>query len=451
MPFLLLRTLRYGAAGLLLLSLLLPWYRVPVSVHRNLQGGYAATVSEPVTTVIFKIFLLLVFVVGWWLGNRHRRSGTLHWATLVASCSYLSCLFIVIAYPALTIQRCAALSAHAAWMQQQNASMIRVQGDVRTAQEFSHRSGQPEVYVKEVLPRTFVVVSTPVNSFFKLRLANLAEILTWLGFCPTFSEFARLGWFSGVFGSFLLAISFSRTKIIPDTTHREVSGVHGMVSLVGLGALLLCLLCLTPVVMAGRELEKSREAASEGHFGESLRHLDAAEILIPVLAYQTDAIYQRGWLDRKLGAKTWEAQLNAAIREETEGFDSRAAEHYLSLLEADLPQPVRNEAFRGTLRLAINDLNTGLLERAAGALEQLLAIDPTCLKANYALQLADLRSLRKGPLEDDVARFSAVYGCMQSIEKRVVIAAAHNRVAQLDFDARDTTKLGNEMRAAIGQ
>jgi hypothetical protein len=451
MPFLLLRTLRYGGAGLLLLSLLLPWYGVPVGVRRNLEGGYAATVTEPATTVVFKMLLLLVLAVCWWLGSRYRRSHTFHWRTLTAFCSYLSFFFILIAYPALTIQRCAALSAHAAWMQLQNASMIQVAGDVRTAQEFAHRSGQPEVYVKEVLPRTFAVVSTPVDCFFKLRLARLPEILTWLGFCPPFSEFARLGWFSGVFGSFLLAISFSRTKNIADPTHRDVSGVHRTVSLLVLGGLLLCLLCLTPVVMAGWELANSREAATEGHFRESLRHLDAAEILMPVLAYHTDVVYQRGWLDRKVGANTRESQINAAIREETEGFNSRAAEHYLSLLEPGVPQPVRDEAFRGTLRLAINDLNTGLLARATGTLQQLLAIDPTCLKANYALQLADLRSSRKGQLEDDVARFAAVYGRMQSIEKRVVIAAAHNRIAELDFDARDTPKLGDEMRAAIGQ
>src|SRR4029077_14618488 len=161
MPFLLLRTLRYCAAGLLFLSLLLPWYGVPVSVRRDLHGGYAAVVAEPVTTVVFKAFFLLVLAGGWWLGRRHRRSDTLRWTTLVASCSYLSFFVIVIAYPAMTIQRCAALSAHAAWMQLQNASLIRVGGDIRTAQEFAHRSGQPEVYVKEVVPRTFVVVSAP--------------------------------------------------------------------------------------------------------------------------------------------------------------------------------------------------------------------------------------------------------------------------------------------------
>jgi hypothetical protein len=446
MPFLLQRMLRYCAAGLLFLSLLLPWYAVPVSIRRDLHGGYAAVVAQPVTTIVFKAFLLLVIAGGIWLGRRQRCSSTFRWATLIATCSYLFFFAIVIAYPALTIQRCATLSAHGAWMQLQNASLIRISGDVRTAQEFAHRSGQPEVYVKEVVPRTFVVVSTPVDSFFKLRLAKLTEVLAWLGFCPPFSEFARLGWFSGVFGSLLLALSFSRLETIPGATSQNVGGLHRLVWLS-----IISLFCLTPVVMAGRELAKSREAAAEGQFRESLRHLDLAELWMPVLAYHTDVVYQRGWLDQRSGAKTWEAQLNVAIREETEGFDSRAAEHYRSFLGSAAPQPVRDEAFRGILRFAIKDLNAGLVARATGDLKQLLAIDPTCLKANYALQIADLRSFNKRSLEDDVASFTAVYRRMQSIEKRVVIAAAHRRIAELDFDARDTANLGDEMRAAIGQ
>ncbi len=123
-----------------------------------------------------------------------------------------------------------------------------------------------------------------------------------------------------------------------------------------------------------------------------------------------------------------------AIREEIEGFKLRAAQDYLSLLEpGSVPEPVFDEAFRGTLRLAIDDFNAGLFDRATGTFERLLVLDPTCLKANYALQLADLRSFRKGRLEDEVASFIAVYRCLQSIEKNVVIAAAHRRIADLDY------------------
>ncbi len=56
-------------------------------------------------------------------------------------------------------------------------SMIRFDGDIRTAQEFMHHSGEPEVYLKKVLPSNFAVVSTPMDSFYSLRLAKLPERL----------------------------------------------------------------------------------------------------------------------------------------------------------------------------------------------------------------------------------------------------------------------------------
>jgi hypothetical protein len=452
MPFLLLRTLRYGAAGLLLLSLLLPWMSVPFGVRGNLQVGYAAIVAEPATTLLFKAFLILIIMGGCWFGRRPRRSHVFSWETGIASMSYLFFVVVGIAYPALTIQRCAKLSAHATWIEMQNLSMILFDGDISTAQEFMHHSGEPEVYLKKVLPSSFYVFSTPVDFFHSLRLAKLSAITEWLGFGSAFSEFARPGWFAALFGSFLLALSFSRTNNILDAPARRSSWAPLIVSLLVLAPLLLWVICLTPVMMAGSELASAREAAATGQFKESLRHLDVAETLVPVLAYHTGVIYQRGWLDRKLGLKTPEAELHAAIREEIEGFRSRAAQDYLALLEpGDVPGPVRDEAFRGTLRLAIDDFNAGLFNRATGTFERLLALDPTCLKANYALQLADLRSFRKGRLEDEVARFIAVYRCMQSIEKSVMIATAHRRIADLDYAARDTAHLGDEMRAAIGQ
>jgi hypothetical protein len=452
MPFLLLRTLRYIAVGLLLLSLLQPWMSVPFGVRGNLQMGYSAIVAEPATTLFFKALLLLIIMGGWWYGRRRRRSPTFRWETWIASLSYLFFLVVAIVYPALTIQRCATLSAHATWIEMQNLSMIRFDGDISTSQEFMHHSGEPEVYLKKVLPSSFSIFSTPTDCFHSLRLAKLSALTEWLGFGLAFSEFVRRGWFAASFGSFLLGLSFSRTEKILNAPARRSSKVSLTVSLLVLAPLLLWVICLTPVMLAGSELASAREAASAGQFKESLRHLDAAELLVPVLAFHTGLIYQRGWLDRKLGIKTPEAELEAAIREEMEGFRSRAAQDYLSLLEpGSVPQPVHDEAFRGTLRLAIDDFNAGLFDRATSVFERLLALDPSCLKANYALQLADLRSLRKGRLEDEVASFIAVYRCQQCIEKSVVIAAAHRRIAELDYDARDTAHLGDEMRAAIGQ
>jgi hypothetical protein len=449
MPFLLLKLLRFVATGLLLSSLLLPWFCVPFGIHENGHGGYTALVTEAASTPAFKVFLSGVVLWVAWMANRRCRSGPIIWAMPTVAGGYLLFLVLTIVYPALTIQRCAAVSANAAWLQTQNVSLIRVGGDARTAQEYSHLPGEWEVSVKEILPRAFVAIPTPVSSFSELRLARLPQLAMWFGFSPAFYEFARPGWFCGIFGSFLLAISFCRSKKGIGLPCRERWLAHRIFLLFIPGACFLWVLCLVPVVMAGRELDAARENAAEGRFGESLRHLDLAETWIPVLAFNTDAVYQRGWLDHKLGVESRAAELVSAIHEEIEGFSERAIQHYTELLDTEAPKTIRDEAFRGILRLAIKDFNAGLVDRAAFHLTHLLSIDPTSLKANYALQLADLRSFRKDRLVTEVAQFIAIYACMQCLEKRVVISAAHHRLAELDFEYHDPGKVADEMRAAL--
>ena len=48
-----------------------------------------------------------------------------------------------------------------------------------------------------------------------------------------------------------------------------------------------------------------------------------------------------------------------------------------------------------------------------------------------------------------MAKFEAVYKCFESLEKSALLASAHRRIAELDYDFRDAGKLGDEMRAAI--
>ena len=179
---------------------------------RHGSGGYAAILREAPSTLAFKIFVVCVLLSAGWIGYRRRRSGSLAWAMPMVTGGSLLLVAVTIAYPAMTIQRCAEVSAHAAWLQTQNVSLIRVGGDVRTAQEYSHQPGEWEVGVKDILPRAFVAIPTPVSSFFELRVARLPQLAMWLGFSPAFYEFAGPGWFCGIFGSFLLVVSLARRK-----------------------------------------------------------------------------------------------------------------------------------------------------------------------------------------------------------------------------------------------
>ena len=451
MPALLLNISRFCAFSLLCLSLLFPWLRVPVGITEFTAGNYVIHFSEPVTTIAFKAFVLvlLLSLCAWRL--RHRRSyAPVPQLSPFCAGGIVILMAIIIVYPALTMQRCAVISAHASWLQDQSYSLIQPNGDAFNAQEYFYESGQPTVGVKEVLPRSFTAMPTPIlNSFSDLHLAKLEDCVSWLGLSQSFCVFARRGWFCGIFGAFLLAVSFGR----PNGSVPASAGgprKYPFIRLFALfGACFLYLLCLCPVVIAGHELAKAQSATLEGNFRRALEDLDLAEVWLPVFAYETDLIYQRGWLERKLGFNSPFVQVFSAIREEEESFDTRAAQHYSELLETQNPGPVRSEAYRGALRLALKDFNSGAINRAAVSLKKLSEIDPSCIKAYYALGLADLQKLQKEQLESDTAKFEAVYRCFQTLEKSSLIASAHRRVAELEFDYRDIPRLGTEMRAAI--
>lgn len=450
MPALVRNTARVIAYVLLAVSLFFPWLRVPVGFREPPTVVPAVIFAEPVSTVIFKAYVLAVVLVFGWLAYRQRRSGLSPATSPMAAGGTLLLITLAIAYPSLTMQRCAAVSAHAGWLQAQNYSMIEPDGDSFNAQEYFYQAQQPEVEVREVLPRSFSALPSPlIYSFSDLRLSKLEEVIDWLGLSESFCQFIRRGWFCAVFGSFLLAVSFIRTRDSRSSERLAVEKGHSIRPFAVLGALIVCALCLAPVVIAGRELAWAQSATLDGNFKLALGHIEAAQVWMPVFAYDTDLICQRGWLEEKLMVDSPTAQVSRAIREEEEGFNLRAARHYADLLDRLEPGPARDEAFRGALRLALKDFNSGLIDRATLRLEQLVQIDPTCVKAYYALQLADLRSCQKERLESDTANFEALYNCFQSLEKASLIASAHRRVAELEFKYRDISRLGDELRAAI--
>ena len=445
MPLLLLRLSRVMAFALLSLSLLVPWFRVPVSVREDLNGNCTVVLSQPESTIIFKGLVLTALLIACFVAYRRRRARVANWPAPLIICGSSLLAVLGIAYPSLTMQRCAEISAHAGWLQAQNYSLTLPTGDTYRAQEFAHDQGQGLVNIATLLPRAFEALPTPVavNSFSDLRLSRLEELLMWLGLSPSFCQFIYRGWFCGIFGAFLLVVSFMRTgrgKVrLPPSVPLLLIG----------GTFLACVLCLIPIVMAGRDLLSAQKAVAEERLSDALHYLDRVEVWVPVLAYNTDVIYQRAWLENKLGIHSDAAQLFSAIREEEEGFSSRAALHYSEALRGKSDGPFRGEAYRGALRLAIEDFNAGLTDRAGERFKELQAIDSSSVKVNYALQLAYFRIYRKEELEREVARFEALYGCFQSLEKSGLIASAHRRTAELDFDFRDIPKLGEEMRAAI--
>lgn len=447
MATLALRIFRILALGFLFVGLVLPWFRVPVGLVEKPLLTFAPQFAEPVATTAVKALVAAILVVTWLIGRRKRKSDATRsaWGAPMRSAGCIILLLAGIIFPAMTIQRCASISAHAAWLQVQNDSFIRPFGDAFKSQEYEHEPGQPELQVKEVSPRAFEVFPTPLlNSFSDLNLSRLEEMLTWVGFSPAFCQFAYWGWYCVIVGSGLLFAVYVREDKGDGTIRFAVKLIPALM----LAGLLVSVGCLTPIVIAGVNLMKSQTAAANGRFSESLRDLDTAKAWVPALAYGSGMLYQRGYLAARLGLDTPERMLLTAVTNDEDGIEDRASTLYLGLLDSK-SDPVKKEAFRGALRLALKDFNSGLVDRAGNTLNRLLAVDPTSIKVIYALQLVDLRNHLKSRLEADVSRFEVVYKTFQSHEKGAIVASAHRRLADLEFDFGDKERLTEEMSAAI--
>ena len=441
------RLSRVASILLLVAGLALPWYHVPTGLKPDAKGGVSATFADPWSTIIFKA-LIVAILLGVLFYSRRRsinQLGRSRWLVRRFGCASfgrdrLSCVYHPTLRQGNSPRRLAAA---------QNDSMILSYGDSLTGEEYAYQSGQRAVLVTEVLPRSFQAIPTmQFKSLFDLHLSDLPAIVMLVGYTPAFCQFVSRGWWCVLFGALFFAVSFGRTL---DLTEPRAMLKLWSTILPGfaLSAVLLWGIFLLPVLIAGLELSKSEETADLGRYAEARRWLNRATTFVPILAYNTDIVFQEGYFDQKLGVDSAASKLVTAIRDEEEGFIDSAAGRYADLLDPSNPEPVRDEAFRGGLRRALTDLNAGLADKASAALTRLLTIDPSSIKVNYALQLADLRRQRKDALEQHVADFEAIYSSFQSLEKDALLAAAHRRLAELDFDDHDIAHIGDDLRAAI--
>jgi hypothetical protein len=442
-----LRITRVLAFILLGLALVLPWYRVPVGVRQVGAGVYSAIYLQPVSTLVFKT-LLVACLIAIVVYCRRRSVTSLKRLAFVSGMGLLLLVLLATSFAPLTFQRCAKVAAHGEWLTDQDFSLVLPTGDSMTEEEYSYQPSEPLVAITDVIPRAFAIMPVPeFTTALDIHVSQLPEITMWVGYTDGFCEFAGRGWFCGLFGAILLFASFSRPiRIIPSSSKMPAWRFLGGALIAGI---VLEGLWLVLPLLAGMEIHQARRDAALGEFEAAKSRLNRAFVLLPALHFSTDILFQEGWLDQRTGhADSEECRLVKAIEEEEEHLSGRAWEHYQQLIGSADSEGVRAEAYRGALRLALQDLNSGSEDKAAARLAELLALDRSCIKANYALQLADLRLHRKAELEQDVAQFEIVYGTFESLAKIAPIATAHKRLAELDFESNDAADLGDQLRAA---
>ena len=147
----------------------------------------------------------------------------------------------------------------------------------------------------------------------------------WLGYTPDFCQFVGKGWFCAILGATLLVVSFARNLETRSELGLETNFVYAPLLFLLGGSFVAGSICLLPVLIAGEEISSSRAAVARGDFERSLHHLGIAEAWLPILSYQTDVLYQKGWLKLKLKQKDPDTDLVLALTFEEEGASARAA------------------------------------------------------------------------------------------------------------------------------
>jgi hypothetical protein len=255
-----------------------------------------------------------------------------------------------------------------------------------------------------------------------------------LGYTDSFCQFVGAGWFVAIVATLgLLAAGWSEDGVIqPGRIKTSVR--------FGLAAGLVCTLAaLTPVLVVAVKVAAAREATARGEYETAAAHLDGAAAAFPLLNKDCVFAIQRGLLDWRLGRlDSPQARIYRAELYERQGQDAVAEHDYRDIMTSvERDTPVHHEACLGLLRIGIVALNTGHSNRATELIETVLEQEPCNIKANFALQLAYLRTSRRSELEQLVKRVERIYARYQFPTKMLIVSFSHENAKLAAYLAGD--------------
>lgn len=403
------------AALLLLVALWKPWMEVPLDVTESADGTVKCVMSRPRSAVPFRItcagFALIMGAGHAW----HRRTSDRK--AILAGAFLASQLF----FPNVVMAWEPTYSARANWLHIQHENLVWLGGDLCTNLEFSRKSWKDRVYMVDT-PRQINVMRMPSSG---LGAFQFGRLMTWfenLGYSNRFCQFVRMGWICAIIGTFLLIVA----ECLPGGKLNRRRFVRS--SLAGLAVFLIGTLIATgPIVASSLALDACRESIARGQYDAAAGQLQEAVRTLPAFREDTFYVAQMGLIDHRRGRRDSDfARLFEANLKERQGRYAQAMDGYQAVI-ASTPKDsaVRREALRAVLRAGLHALNGQKNEQARALLEQVLAEEPCNLKANYALQLACLRTGHRAELERMVSRLVAVYGAFQMPTKAIVMASSY--------------------------
>lgn len=428
------RGIAFISLALLPVAAMLPWYCVPVGIRTSADGGVECQCPTPYAARLLALTCVAVAAArawGWYRGRSHTERTARELAVfLVALLSFPYCLTVLDT----------SLAAQSARLFEQHENLTAFNGDYSVDQEFGSRSWRRYIYANSEDQWRVPVFQPLVWGPEMFQLGHLQTVLYALGYTNPFCQFIGPGWFVALVAAMglLLAAWSADGTIQPRRVVVSIRYVLGFGFACSVAA-------LSPLLIAAFLLAAAREATASGEYELASSYCLEAAAALPILDEDSAFTMQLGLLDWRSGrmdsphARTCQAEAY-----ERQGQDAVAAQAYRDVMRSVQPgSSVHHEACRGLLRLGIVAFNTGALNRAIELFETVLAQEPCNIKANFALQLAYLRTSKRPELERLVRRIDSIYARYQYPTKMLVVAFSHENAklaAYLDGDLADSIR-----------
>ena len=417
-----------AGTAFLLASAFMPWFEVPAG--SNTPAGCVLVKAQPWAAPYFQagVFALGLILLGSRFLRWHHRKVE---AILLPACGV--CLLF---FPYCVMVWDPPIAAASSWLRDQHENLVWLGGDLPTSQEYRRQWAKYDVYVVDA-SRDVEVCNTGHMSPVKEGWGVVPQLVVSLGYDNPFCEFAGPGW-----GLAILGIATSLLALLG----QDLKAARRRDMLCGMGVALalfvvLLLGALSPLVRGRAYLDRATRATWSGDYAHALECLERAGVILPVLRENSAYVAQSGLLHYRLGFRdTPEALVYLASWYEEDSRSFEAESIWLNVLErGGLPGAIRRECLRALLRRAIHDLNSGQTDHAAELLERILMEAPASLKANYALQLAYLRTERCAELHELVERMHWIYACFQVPTVHPVLATGHENLCLAQYRQEDAS------------
>lgn len=405
-----------GFAGLagLLAAVLFRWFLVPGEPNPD---GLLPKI-EPTVTWLFRglcLATVLAAAVAWKAPHRLRQHGV-----RIAGALLLALLL----YPTAILHTAPNLAARSAWLWNQHDQLTGYAGDIFTSQEVRDATWQQRIQIVNA-PIQNRIFKLPAWSPLNLEWSRLIEITEWLGLTAWFAQGLARGWVLAVAGAALLLLARSREREIaePGFVRRSIPGWLG-------GAALVIALATVPFLICGQLVARARELVQSGQSAAALTTLKHAAQVLPAIREDGAYFLQIGLLEAALNRPTPAAALYRARKLAEDGFAQQAQAAMIAALPTVAPSSVaQRELEKGLLVSAIDELNSGQIVAASRLLQSILVADPCNLKANYALQIAAVRTGDLEALRGLSARMKQTYRFLNTPMKRAVLATSYEHLA----------------------